>query len=146
MSIFDISPLKPIIDNTLGKVIDKALSFITSPEDRAKAALELRQMDLTEEKMQFDQAIAQINVNIEQAKSEHWFAANARPATMWICNIAIGYAYVLQPLLTFVVCLWKPEFKAPGLEIQDLMALLGALLGTGTMRTIEKSKIINAQQ
>ena len=74
---------------------------------------------------------AQMEVNKEQAKHPSMFVAGARPGTMWICNLGLLWAVFIRPILG----IW---IEVPPVDTSILMALLGGLLGLGTMRMGEK--------
>lgn len=60
-------------------------SLFTSDEERLKAANETARID--NERAEIDQKVqlAQIGVNLQEAKSKNWFVAGWRPATGWAC-------------------------------------------------------------
>jgi Holin of 3TMs, for gene-transfer release len=139
------NPFAAVADATIGKVVDKALAFIPDPKQQADFLIQTRQLDLTEEKQQMDAATQQIAVNIEEAKSQRWWDSGARPFILWICGAALGYNYILQPLLTFFVRIWLPEFAPPVLQIADLIGLLTGLLGLGYLRSQDKAAVLGAK-
>lgn len=77
--------------------------------------------------------LAQIKVNEESARHPSLFVAGARPATIWICNLGLLYAFVVYPVMD----IW---LDMPLLDVTALLPLLTGLLGLGTMRTVEKVK------
>jgi hypothetical protein len=124
----------PILDMA-GKIFDRVI-----PD---KAAAEKAKLDFaaTMQAQEFQLALEQIKVNLEEAKSTNWFVAGWRPAVGWIGAFGFGYATVLEPLLRFisqVVFSYAGAF--PTLELGLLLTTLGGLLGLGTMRTVEKVK------
>ena len=88
-----------------------------------------------------------MEVNKVEAAHKSLFVAGWRPAVGWVCVIAMGYAYVLSPLMIFVVTLIMdvpPEF--PELNISALMPVLMGILGLGAMRTAEKFKGVQREK
>lgn len=104
------------------------------------------QIEVKLKEMEDQLLIGQMQINLEEAKSEHWFVASWRPFIGWICGVAILYNYVAMPLLVWSVMCWKPEVPAmPALDIGELMALVSAMLGFGYLRTIDKKQDPNTK-
>ena len=82
------------------------------------------------------QAAFQIQVNMAEAAHPNVFVAGWRPAVGWVCVIGLAYTFLVQPLVngTFGTDRW------PDIPVEQLMILLGGLLGLGGMRTWEKLK------
>ena len=83
--------------------------------------------------------LAQISVNVEEAKSQNLFVAGWRPAVGWIGAAGLAYAAILEPLLRFVS---QVGFAYTGLfpvidTMLTLQVLLG-ILGLGAMRSWDK--------
>ena len=76
----------------------------------------------------------QAAINLEEAKSESFWKAGARPAALWIAVLGFGYNYLIVP-----VC-HSFGFPAVGIPADEIMWLLGGLLGLGGFRTVEKLK------
>src|SRR5271157_550719 len=79
----------------------------------------------------------QIDLDKLDASSTSKFRSWWRPFIGWICGISLGYEFILQPILA-----WGSSnfhwIAPPSLDMTTLMPLLLALLGMGTMRTVEK--------
>lgn len=123
----------------VGEVLVKAREAITGkriddPVKQAELALQLKQLE---------QAIGkgQIEINKEEAKNPNLFVAGWRPAIGWIGAIAIGYTYVLYPILLFYVELkGHKDIHIPTMDMGVLFNLILAMLGLGGLRTYEKVK------
>ena len=110
-----------------------------------KAAAEKAKLELQEKVMEWaaQQDVSQIQVNQEEAKSSSVFVAGWRPAIGWICGAALGWTYVAQPLLGWIVttvCTLKHIAVPvlPTLDLGELMPLLMGMLGLAGMRSFEK--------
>ena len=69
------------------------------------------------------------------------FKCGWRPCIGWICGIAFGYHFVLQPVIIFVVALVGMEIpELPEFDMGTLLTVLGGMLGIGGLRTYEKQK------
>jgi hypothetical protein len=123
----------------LGDVLDRIL-----PDDKAKEQAKLEVLRMAQEGRTIelnairDVDVAQAQVNAVAANSTP-FAANARPAALWVCVAALGYQFLAFPLLT-----WYSTIQAiplpPTIMNDDLWVIITGLLGLGAYRTFEKVK------
>ena len=117
------------------KLLDKV---IEDKDQKAKLAHELATMA---DKLAHEQRLAQMAINKEEAASGSIFKGGWRPCIGWICGIAFGYHFVLQPVIIFVVALIGIEIPdLPKFEMNTLLTVLGGMLGIGGLRTYEKQK------
>lgn len=123
------------IANGLFNLIDK---LFTTDEERQNAKLRLLEL-------QKQGQLAQIAVNGVEARHENIFVSGWRPFIGWVCGFAFAYNFILQPLFVFVI--WTattfygvdfPISNLPDLDMASLLAVLGGILGLGSMRTFEK--------
>lgn len=130
-------PLIEVGLQILNKVIpDKAA--------REKAQLELlaqqqagafREMD-----DQLKRDLGQMEVNKAEASTD-MFRGGWRPFVGWICGAALGYQFLLRPLLVWGTALGgHADVVPPELDLGDLMTVLGGMLGLGSLRTFERVK------
>lgn len=104
-------------------------------EKQAEAQAALAQMVVTGE---IQQVTGQLQIDATEAASNSIFVAGWRPFVGWVCGFGLAYQFLMRPLLTFSVELFRPAFQAPALDMGTLIQLLLALLGMGAMRTIDK--------
>jgi hypothetical protein len=78
-------------------------------------------------------AVAQIKLNTEEAKG-NWFQSSWRPATGWVCVLALGVNYLVSPMAAGF------GIDIPQADGGTLMPILGGLLGLGSMRSAERIK------
>jgi len=116
------------------RILDK---IIPDKDARAKAQEELLK---TANDQEFQLALAQIEVNKEEAKSESLFKSGWRPAIGWTCTFGLIYNFVLYPFLLWLVAVTGSSIVPPPLVSDILMELVFALLGLGGLRTYEKVK------
>ena len=116
------------------RILDK---IIPDKDARAKAQEELLK---TANDQEFQLALAQIEVNKEEAKSESLFKSGWRPAIGWTCTLGLIYNFVLYPFLLWLVAVTGSSIVPPPLVSDILMELVFALLGLGGLRTYEKVK------
>ncbi len=116
------------------KLIDR---LIPDPQAKLEAKIEL-------EKMKQAGDLAQIAVNIEEAKSESLFVSGWRPAIGWTCGLAFAYAYIIHPIGLYLALLGGVDMTGlPEVDIGAMMPVLLGMLGLGYMRTEEKKKGVN---
>ncbi len=145
----DLNPLQLII-GPVERLLDK---FIPDADERAKLAHEIATLAT---RQAHDNAMAQIEVNKESAKSGSKFVAGARPAAIWVCVIALFNNYVMAPyvnlLFRYLGATYQEQVtmetgevvsktilvQIPTLDTGELMPLLIGLLGLGAARTYEK--------
>lgn len=110
----DLLGIGPIAD--LAKEI---LAMFPNAEQRAQAASKLQ--DLAAQI-----AAAQSATNTAEAANSNLFVAGWRPFIGWVCGFGFVYS-ILQPML-----------HLPAVDMSNIIAILGGMLGLGTMRTVEK--------
>lgn len=125
-----------VIDS-VGKVAD---DLITTEKERIQLGLEGRKIDQAVD-------LAQIGVNNTEAASASLFVAGWRPALGWCGAVAMGYQFVLYPLLTWAWALAQANGHLPAgmqpppmLDTDALWVILSGILGLSGMRSFEKSK------
>lgn len=84
---------------------------------------------------------SQIEVNKTEAASPSIFVAGWRPAIGWICGAALGYTYIVYPLLLWGCAIWAPAISPPKLVIDGMIyELLFGMLGMAGLRSFDKMK------
>jgi hypothetical protein len=136
---FPFLALIPVV----GQLLDK---LIPDPAKAAEAKFKLAELAQNGEFHEFDAnvqlALAQIKVNEAEAASPSLFKGGWRPAAGWLC-VAGGLAYplvrsILPWMLQVAGVQGVPEM--PALDTTEVLAMLGSLLGLGTMRMTERVK------
>ena len=119
----------------VGDILDKVI-----PDQDLKRKLSHEIATMSEKHAQ-ELALAQVKVNAAEAASGSLFKGGWRPCIGWICGIAFGYHFVLQPVIIFVVALVGIEIpELPEFDMGTLLTVLGGMLGIGGLRTYEKQK------
>ncbi len=125
MSFFSMllgqSAAQPI--DAIGDALDKVL---TSDEERLKVQFAL-------EKLRQHPAELQTALNRLEAKHRSLFVAGWRPCIGWIGALGLANVFLFNPWLQ-----WLTGHLGPILPADILMELVIALLGLGTLRTVEK--------
>ena len=125
--------LEKLID-PVSNVLDKV---IEDKDQKAKLAHEIATMA---ERFHHEQAMAQSEANVEQAKHPSLFVAGARPAIMWICALGLLTQFFVMPIAEWATAIWAPDVELPALQTGELMTLTLSLLGLGGMRSWEKAQ------
>jgi hypothetical protein len=113
---FDLTGLGGVTD-VLGKLID----LFPNPKDKQEALQKLQEFDT-------QLALGQQKINEAEAKSDNLFVAGWRPFIGWVCGFGFVYSII------------QPALHLPPVDMNNVVAILGGLLGLGTMRTVEKVK------
>lgn len=115
------------------KIIDRLI-----PDEGKKAEAQLELMKMTQNQ-DFAVILEQIKVNAMEAQNPSMWVAGWRPGAGWCCVSGLAYTLLLQPLLSWGSTIW--EFPVPpSIDTEYLIYLLGAMLGIGGLRTVEKVK------
>ena len=119
----------------IGPVAGLLDKFIEDKDQKNKLAHEIATMA---DKHSHEIAKAQIEVNKTEAQSRSWGIAGWRPAAAWITVIAMGYHYIIQPFLVFILAMFGVTVDLPSFDMDTLMTVLLGMLGLGGLRTYEK--------
>lgn len=135
MGVLELLPI-------IGKVIDK---LFPDPAAKAAAQLEVLRLQQAGEFKELDAdlqvMLAQANINAIEAQSASLFKSGWRPFVGWVCGFGFGYMLLLRPILPWLFnALGAHTPDMPSVDLGILTTTLGALLGVGTMRSIEKVK------
>lgn len=126
------------VGDAAGGVLDAIFrgvdSLVTSDEEREQLAQARRAL---EQQPRLWQALQ----NRLEVQHRTVFVAGWRPAVGWVCAFGLAWLYVVHPLLTWLLRIFAPEIEPPPtLDLEQLIAILFAMLGMGTLRTVEKAK------
>lgn len=114
-------------------VLDRVL-----PDKAQNAAAKASLLESTV-KGEFDNAIAQLEVDKTEAGSGSVFVAGWRPFVGWVCGGAFAYVYILQPFLIFCLAAFKHPLTLPPVNLSEMMPVLFGMLGLGALRSWDKS-------
>jgi len=81
------------------------------------------------------------NLKINEVEAAHpsIFVAGARPFIMWVCGITFAYHYLVYPIIMAIAAFKGFDTSVlPKFELQDLMYVMGSMLGIGGFRSYEK--------
>lgn len=112
------------------------------PNPQAQAEFDLKMLELAAEAeaRENDLMLAQVDVNKTEATHSNLFVAGWRPFIGWTGGIALGYTWMLAPLLRWLAGMFGYEADMPALDPEAIWPIITAMLGLGTMRTYEKAR------
>ena len=122
--LFSVGAAEPI--KAVGDVLD---NLFTSDEEELT-------LEIVKQRLAQKPALAQAAIMQVQAQHRSTFVAGARPFLMWVCGIGFLFAFVINPLLQWLL----PDIGAPELPLEVMMELTLAMLGLAGLRTVEKLK------
>ena len=127
-----------IVANLIGPVTGLLDKFVEDKDQKAKLAHELATMADTHAQQL---ALAQVQVNLEEAQSSSVFKGGWRPFVGWVCGIALLYHFIFTPCILFGGALLGINIPPlPAFDMSSLLTVLMGMLGLGGLRTFEKTK------
>ena len=132
----------PTLIPVLTSLLDK---IFPDPTAAANAKLELIKLqqagDLKVLDADLQIALAQAGINQAEAQSTDNFRGGWRPGAGWICVFGLGYQFILQPLLPWLLAILGATVPPlPAIDNDTLMTLLMGMLGLSGFRTFERVK------
>ena len=124
----------PAVTNVIGRFLPE------DKEAKAKAEREIEQQ-LTTHLAKID--LAQLDINKAEASHRSIFVAGWRPFIGWTCGVALAWAYVMTPILNFILAQTGHLMELPAMDMSQMMPVLMGMLGLGGLRTFEKFKKVS---
>lgn len=128
----------------VGKIVD---DVTTSDKERLDAEIELRKIGLDQYRVDASLVSGQQDINKIEAQSDDRWKSGWRPGVGWVGVVALFYQFVIYPFLMWGWAWFQAKGEIPTnappppiIDTEALYALLGAMLGIGTMRSYEKVK------
>ena len=128
--------MKALVQAVIGPALEGILRLIPDKGARAQAA-EAFQSQILDALTGLVQG--QLEINKQEAQHASIFVAGWRPGVGWICASALGWNYILQPIISWVAVAQGFDLAdAPQLDTAELTTILLGMLGLGGLRTYEK--------
>lgn len=128
----------------LGDVIREVGGLVRQvlPDPKAQAELDYKFAELADkaDERETSLLLGQIEVNKVEASSSNLFVAGWRPAIGWVSAAALGWTWMVAPLLKWIATLAHFQTEVPALPGDSIYPIVLAMLGVGTMRTVEKMR------
>lgn len=106
------------------------------PDPAAKAAAELELLKMTQAG-DLNVILEQLKINAVEAANPSIFVAGWRPFVGWICGFGLLYATIFHNILEWISVIRNWPLP-PAVDTDTLIYVLGAMLGIGGLRTLEK--------
>ena len=135
-------PVLPVL-GVIGELLNKILPDPKAAAEAKYKLIELAQQgELAELNANLQIASGQIETNKIEAAQPGIFKGGWRPGAGWVCVFGLGYTFVARPLLpwTFMILGVGDVPELPKIDTDELMLLLGGMLGLGGMRSFERVK------
>ena len=121
----------------LGTLVDRLIPDRAAAE-KAKAEMEMQLVNAANEA-----AMAQVEVNKVEAGHSSVFVAGWRPFIGWVCGVALALYYIPMFIIGMALWIWAcleagQLVQRPELGVAEIIGLVMAMLGLGSLRTFEK--------
>jgi len=126
----------PFIGDLIREVGTTVREIIPDPDKRMEIEVKMAELADKADERENELLQGQIDINKIEASSSNLFVSGWRPFIGWVGGSALAYTWILSPLL-------KALFKLtelPALQASEIYPIILALLGIGTMRTVEKMR------
>lgn len=141
----DITGIGSLAD-LVGKVVDRVWPDATRAQEIKLELFKAEQAGALQELTNaWDNAKAQLAVNQVEAGSASLFVSGWRPFVGWICGFALGYKFLVEPMLIFGFAVAGRTVTLPAFDFTSLIAVLMGMLGLGAMRSYEKIKGVSVR-
>jgi hypothetical protein len=131
--------LLPTLLPALTEVLDRVVP------DQAAAAKAKLEMEARLLEAATAQASQQTEINKIEAGHQSIFVSGWRPYIGWVCGMAIAWAFLVAPMLAWLLPVMGVVAVVPPLQTEFLLELVFAMLGLGGLRTFEKLKGVAAK-
>jgi hypothetical protein len=131
--------LLPTLLPALTEVLDRVVP------DQAAAAKAKLEMEARLLEAATAQASQQTEINKVEAGHQSIFVSGWRPYIGWVCGMAIAWAFLVAPMLSWLLPVMGVVAVVPPLQTEFLLELVFAMLGLGGLRTFEKLKGVAAR-
>jgi hypothetical protein len=130
-------PIVTALLPALGTLIDRLIPD-RAAADKAKAEMELQLVNAANAA-----AMAQVEVNKIEAGHSSVFVAGWRPFIGWVCGVSLALYYVPMFIIGMALWIWAcleagQLVQRPELGVAEIIGLVMAMLGLGSLRTFEK--------
>ena len=125
-----------LLKGAIGPIVDGFLKFIPDKNARAEAKEQLESQMMT---AMTSLVQGQLKINEKEAQHASIFVAGWRPAIGWICGSALGWNFIIQPVVSWGAFIYGIDLEGmPTLDTGELTTILLGMLGLGGLRTYEK--------
>lgn len=126
--------LLPSLLPALTEVLDRVVP------DQAAAAKAKTEMEAKLLEAAVSQAGQQASINQVEAGHQSIFVSGWRPFIGWVCGAGLAWAFLLAPMLAWLLPVAGVTTALPPLQLEYLLELVVAMLGLGALRSFEKMR------
>lgn len=126
--------LLPSLLPALTEVLDRVVP------DQAAAAKAKTEMEAKLLEAAVSQASQQASINQVEAGHQSIFVSGWRPFIGWVCGAGLAWAFLLAPMLAWLLPVAGVATVLPALQMEYLLELVVAMLGLGALRSFEKMR------
>lgn len=128
--------LGDLIKGMIGPILGPLIDRIPDPNERARAKEQVEAQMLA---AMTSLVQGQLEINKQEAQHGSIFVAGWRPGIGWICGLALGWNFIIQPIANWVAFTSGVDLAGvPALDTGELTTILLGMLGLGGLRTYEK--------
>ena len=80
----------------------------------------------------------QIDINKEEAKNPSLLVSGWRPMIGWVCGMACAWNWIGLKIALFIAAFYGHALDIQPADTSEMMPILGAMLGLGGYRMVEK--------
>lgn len=135
-------PLLALLPSLLPAITEVLDRVVPDQAAAAKAKLEMEAKLLEAATAQAGQQAA---INQVEAAHQSIFVSGWRPFIGWVCGAGLAWAFVVGPMLGWLLPATGVVAALPVLQMEYLLELVVAMLGLGALRSFEKMKGVAAR-
>ena len=136
--------LIPLVASGFTAIKDLICKFWPNAEDKAKVEQIKAEVKVIEDQIQervreHEEIVSQLQINLEEAKSNNMFVAGWRPALGWTCATAWFVDIIIIPITNWCLSVFAPATKLmAGLPTDKLDIVMWLTAGLAGIRMIDK--------
>lgn len=128
----------PILGDIIDTVGELASELIADPDKKREIQLQLAKLKDQQDERIHQELLGQVEINKIEAASGSLFVAGWRPFIGWVGGAGLAWSFVVGPFIEYIARLNGWAGTMPEFNFEQLITIVLAMLGIGTMRTVEK--------
>ena len=125
-----LSAILPVAETVIDRLV---------PDKNAKSKA-MREMEKALVDAHAKGMLGQLEINKVEAGHRSIFVAGWRPMCGWICAAALGFHFIVAPVVQWAGTIGGWHLPIPEFAMSSVMTILLGMLGIGGLRTYEKQK------
>lgn len=128
----------PILGDIIDMVGGLVSEVIVDPDKKREIQLKLAELKDKQDERIHQELLGQVEINKIEAASGSLFVAGWRPFIGWVGGAGLAWSFVVGPFIEYIARLSGWAGTMPEFNFEQLITIVLAMLGVGTMRTVEK--------